>query len=110
MFVEWIVGLFHDILEDNPNCYQIRAMLLELTNVTIYNAVKLLTRNLVYDQTYFDYIKTIKWWKDNETKVGEIAWKVKIADIKHNLSRTATLKPSLKKRHEKALRILLDGE
>jgi hypothetical protein len=51
------------------------------------------------EETYFDYISRLK----NE---NDVAMRVKIADLKHNLSKTETLKPSLKVRYEKALKIL----
>ena len=109
MSVEWIVGLFHDILEDNPDkCVDLGYQILELTdyNYDIYRAVQIVSRR--DNLSYFDYIQSIKRAKDNKIRGGELAWKVKIADLKHNLSRTETLKPSLKERYEKALRILLD--
>ncbi|AJA41468.1 metal-dependent phosphohydrolase [Geobacillus virus E3] len=108
---EWIVGLFHDILEDNPDKRDIiQNKLLKVLNYNwdIFRAIQYVSRD--EDVPYFDYIWFIKYMKDENKQGGELAWKVKIADLKHNLSRTETLKPSLKKRYEKALRILLDGE
>jgi hypothetical protein len=108
---EWIVGLFHDILEDNLDSRDIiQNKLLKMFNYNwdIFRAIQYISRD--EDVSYFDYIWFIKYMKDENKQGGELAWKVKIADLKHNLSRTETLKPSLKKRYEKALRILLDGE
>jgi (p)ppGpp synthase/HD superfamily hydrolase len=99
---EWVVGLFHDILEDT-NCkdWDLFMFLAEYGFYKEFLEIAKLTRK--NHQTYAEYIDIIK-------NGDSIAKNVKIADLKHNLSRTETLKPSLKKRYEKALRILLDGE
>jgi hypothetical protein len=110
---EWVVGLFHDILEDNLDLpKQERSILthkvIEILdhNWDVFRAIQHLTR--VKDvETYYEYIEFIKYMKDNNKQGGELAWKVKLADLKHNLSRTETLKPSLKKRYEEALKILM---
>ena len=69
---EKIVALLHDILEDT-NCTE--DVLLEYIPKHLFDAVILLTRQ--EGQTYNNYINNIK---DNE-----LARKVKIADIKHNM-------------------------
>ena len=110
---EWVVGLFHDILEDNLDLpKQERSILthkvIEILdhNWDIFRAIQHLTR--VKDvETYYEYIEFIKYMKENNRQGGELAWKVKLADLKHNLSRTDTLKLSLKKRYEEALGVLL---
>jgi (p)ppGpp synthase/HD superfamily hydrolase len=95
---EWIVGLFHDILEDtNINKDFLFCLLTLLGKYKLFDEIVKMTRRK--GETYFEYIR----------RLDGIAKKVKIADIKHNLSRTETLKPSLKERYEKALRILLEG-
>ncbi|MGG3920456.1 hypothetical protein ABEV41_00650 [Geobacillus thermodenitrificans] len=96
---EWIVGLFHDILEDtNINKDFLFCLLTLLGKYKLFDEIVKMTRRK--GETYFEYIR----------RLDGIAKKVKIADIKHNLSRTETLQPSLKERYEKALRILLEGE
>jgi hypothetical protein len=102
---EWIVGLFHDILEENRT-WEIQYKLIKLLNNNwdIFRAIQYISRD--EDIPYFDYIWFIKHMKENNEQGGELAWKVKIADLKHNLSRIETLKPSLKERYEKALEIL----
>ena len=67
----------------------------------VYLEINRITRDR--DETYFEYIKRLKEYND-------VCTRVKIADLKHNLSRTETLRPSLKERYEKALRILLEDE
>jgi hypothetical protein len=107
MTKEWIVGLFHDILEENLDKKRIEFELLDVLdhNFELFRAIQFLTRYpVVY---YSDYIRRIKLAKVHNAIGGKLAWKVKIADLKHNLSRTETLKPSLKKRYESALKILL---
>lgn len=110
---EWVVGLFHDILEDNLDLPKqensiLTHRLIEVLdyNWEVFRAIQHLTR-LKDLEPYFEYIEFIKYMKENNRQGGELAWRVKLADIKHNLSRTETLKPSLKKRYEEALRILL---
>lgn len=68
-----ITGLFHDLLEDTDAIYE---ELLELSNVDIANAVKLLTKEKNYQMN--DYI--------NRIEKNEIAKIVKLADRIHNLS------------------------
>jgi (p)ppGpp synthase/HD superfamily hydrolase len=98
MSVEWIVGLFHDILEDTRlSDWQLFLFLTKYNMYKVYLEINRITRDR--DETYFEYIKRLKEYND-------VCTRVKIADLKHNLLRTETLKPSLKKRYEKALRIL----
>lgn len=99
---EWIVGLFHDILEDTRlSDWQLFLFLTKYNMYKVYLEINRITRDR--DETYFEYIKRLKEYND-------VCTRVKIADLKHNLSRTETLKPSLKERYEKALRILLEGK
>jgi (p)ppGpp synthase/HD superfamily hydrolase len=91
---EWIVGLFHDILEDtNINKDFLFCLLTLLGKYKLFDEIVKMTRRK--GETYFEYIR----------RLDGIAKKVKIADLKHNLSRTETLQPNLKKRYEKALKI-----
>ena len=99
---EWIVGLFHDILEDaRLSDWQLFLFLTKYNMYKVYLEINRITRDR--DETYFEYIKRLKEYND-------VCTRVKIADLKHNLSRTETLRPSLKERYEKALRILLEDE
>ena len=99
---EWIVGLFHDVLEDTElRDIELFLFLTKYNMYKVYLEISRITRK--EDEAYFEYIKRLKEYND-------VCTRVKIADLKHNLSRTETLKPSLKKRYEKALRILLDGK
>lgn len=92
---EWIVGLFHDILEDTEINKDILFTFLTINNkYHLFAEIEKLTRKK--GETYFEYIK----------RLNGISKKVKIADIKHNLSRRNTLKESLEKRYKKALWIL----
>lgn len=68
-----ITGLFHDLLEDTDATYE---EILNLTNVKIANAVKLVTKEKDYKME--DYI--------NRIEQNEIAKMVKLADRVHNLS------------------------
>lgn len=98
---EHIVALLHDILEDtsctvdNLHQYGIPARLIE--------AVVAMTRR--EGEAYFDYIQRLMQ--------DPIAVKVKIADLRHNLDASrfpvpSSYPPSLKKRYEKALGMLLE--
>lgn len=68
-----VAGLFHDLLEDTDATYE---ELLELSNVNVVNAVKLVTKEQDYQME--DYI--------NRIEQNEIAKMVKLADRLHNLS------------------------
>lgn len=92
---ETVAALLHDLLEDTVA----RPDTLVGYSDTVKEAVNLLTR--VPDKTYEDYIQTLKH--------NGIACKVKIADILDHLAldRAEFLTPSLEKRYQKALAILL---
>ncbi|MBE5821342.1 MAG: HD domain-containing protein [Clostridiales bacterium] len=68
-----IVGLFHDLLEDTNTTFE---EILSLTNLSIANAVKLLTKEKGYIME--EYIEGIR--------NNPIAKMVKLADRIHNLS------------------------
>jgi (p)ppGpp synthase/HD superfamily hydrolase len=95
---ETIVALLHDTLEDtelNPNYIK------DNWGEHILEAVKLLTHKK--NEPYLDYIMKIK---DNQ-----LARKVKIADLKHNMDLTRLDSPSDKdfkrvEKYKKALEIL----
>lgn len=72
---EWIVGLFHDILEENPDKKDIiQNKLLKLLNYNwnIFRAIQNITR---HDDCipYFDCIWLIKYMKDENKQGGELA-------------------------------------
>lgn len=95
---EWVVALFHDILEDtHVKDHDLFMVLTRYDRYKAYLEISRITRKK--EETYFQYIERLK--KDND-----VAMIVKIADLQHNLSRKETLKPSLKERYEKALKIL----
>ena len=85
------VALLHDIIEDTETT-------LNEIPEDMRNDIDILTRK--EDETYFDYIHKIKN-SDNRTAII-----VKLADIYDHLEQVETLKPSLKKRYEKAKEIL----
>jgi len=95
---ETIVALLHDTLEDtglNPNYIK------DNWGEHILEAVKLLTHKK--NEPYLDYIMKIK---DNQ-----LARKVKIADLKHNMDLTRIANPADKdfkrvEKYKKALEIL----
>lgn len=95
---ETIVALLHDTLEDtklNPNYIK------DNWGEHILEAVKLLTHKK--NEPYLDYIMKIK--------NNQLARKVKIADLKHNMDLTRITNPSDKdfkrvEKYKKALEIL----
>lgn len=95
---QWIVGLFHDILEDTAIERDILFYFLSIHGkYDLFKEIESLTRKK--GELYFDYIR----------RLDGISKEVKIADLKHNLSRVDTLKDSLKKRYLKALTIVTKG-
>lgn len=95
---EWVVALFHDLLEDTDiDRAYFKEFLQKHEKEHCYPSIVMITRRS--DETYFSYIHRLEG----------IAKEVKKTDLKQNLSRTATLSPSLKKRYLKALSIL-EGE
>ena len=101
-----IVALLHDVIEDHPKKYN-RNILKHEVHLSIYETVAL--KLLTHDKhvPYFDYITTIK--------SNELAKKVKLADLQHNLDlkRLKNITPKDKRRLEKysrAIAILSDME
>jgi hypothetical protein len=92
---EWVVGLFHDILEDTDIDPALLMMQLAINSkAMMYEEIVSITRKK--GETYFEYIRRLEG----------IAKKVKIVDLTKNLSRVDTLTESLKSRYEKALKLL----
>ena len=96
------IGLMHDLLrdtdydpdKDDQNCWYFDEMI---------EAVKLLTKPK--DMSYDDYCK--KLHDSANTRVGMLAYIVKLADIKDHLSQVDTLTPELKEKYLSGLRYLL---
>ena len=85
-----LIGLLHDIIEDTETT-------LDEIPENIRIDIDALTRRK--NETYFDYIRRIK-------KGSCRAIIIKYIDIYDHLKQKETLKPSLKKRYEKAIKIL----
>jgi (p)ppGpp synthase/HD superfamily hydrolase len=99
MVHETVVAYLHDVLEDSD---LLVADLIDYGfNGLVVDAVEVLTRHELV--TYAEYIERVKHY-------GGAAKAVKIADLEDHLAEVETLKPSLKRRYEKALAILTDPE
>ncbi|GLI82403.1 hypothetical protein ANABIO32_00890 [Rossellomorea marisflavi] len=75
---EWVVGLFHDVLEDNLDLpkdeYSILVYKLFKVldyNWDAYNAIETLTR--IMGEPYYEYIEFIKYMKDNNRQGGGVS-------------------------------------
>ena len=92
------VALLHDVVEDHPDVFDFKYFESQGFNEKVIEALKLLTHSKNVD--YIDYIKQIKH--------NEIARKVKIADLMHNLDarRLGGKKPKKYETYLKALAIL----
>lgn len=90
-----VVALLHDVVEDTPATIEDIEFMF---GIRIAEAVDLLTRKK--EDTYFDYIHKIA------TSGDKLAIEVKLADLADHLEKVDTLKPSLKKRYEKATLML----
>ena len=85
-----LVGLLHDIIKDTNTT-------LDELPIDIRKDINTLTRRK--NETYFDYIHRVKNGSDR-------AITIKCIDIYDHLKQKETLKPSLKKRYKKAIKIL----
>lgn len=91
---ETIVALLHDVLEDAEWSDR---YLKECCSETELDAIRLLTRN--EGVTYQEYIRSLSH--------NELARKIKLLDIKHNLDETRSPIPaSLRERYQHALQLL----
>ena len=99
---ETCVALLHDVIEDHGDKYSFEYLENEGFNKEIIDALKLLTHKK--DVPYMDYIVEIP--KNN------IAKKVKIEDLKHNMDTRRTAGEKAKKYdiYVKALEFLEKGE
>lgn len=92
---EWIVGLFHDLLEDtNVDPKVLQRFLSNMGKGHLFQEIEKITRK--ENESYFEYI----------ARLDGLVKRVKVADVRHHLSRKETLKESLKKRYMKALSML----
>jgi len=93
---EKIVALLHDVVEDT------HVTMGELEGMgyskTVLDAVTLLTRDRKTD--HFDYIKKIA------ASGNTIAIRVKLADLRHNMSKTRPISENMMHRYHKAQDIL----
>ncbi|MBQ4262969.1 MAG: GTP pyrophosphokinase [Bacilli bacterium] len=97
-----IVALLHDIIEDTD--VTIEDLVSLGFSVQVINALKCLTH--LEDEDYFDYIKRVS--------NNEIAKKVKIQDLKHNMDLSRLSSVSEKdlqrvEKYKKSLKFLLDS-
>ena len=89
------VALLHDLLEDHGDKYSFEYLIQEGFTERIISALKLLTHDPAVP--YMEYVK--------EIGKNEVARKVKIADLKHNLdsSRLEGKKPRKEETYKEAL-------
>ena len=93
----WIVGLFHDLLEDTHlEEAELRSFLNKYQKGELVAEIIAITR--LETEKYFDYIR----------RLTGLARVVKMADLNQNLSRKDTLKTSLEERYTKALQLLAE--
>ena len=92
------VALLHDVIEDHGDRYTFKFLEEKGFSQSIIKALKLLTHQKGID--YIDYIKIIK--------TNDLARRVKIADLKHNLDLTRCngKKPPKYEIYQHALRVL----
>lgn len=93
-----IVALLHDVIEDHGDKYSFKYLLDEGFPKEVIDSLKLLTHDP--DVSYMDYVRKIK--------ANNIARKVKIADLKHNLDTTRSngIKPKKYELYIEALNYL----
>ena len=100
------VAILHDVLEDASD--EVKANLHSIFGAELstsqYQALKLLTK--AKDESYVDYIKAIRK-ASLKNDCGEIAYIVKLADMKDHLSRVETLTDRLKEKYLEGLRYLI---
>jgi len=94
----WPIAFFHDVLEDGVLSRAVLDVLLDPHELA---AVEILTRR--DHVTYAEYIDTVC---AASGIAGEMAREVKIADVRHNLSRLTPERESLRPRYENALQKL----
>ena len=99
---ETCVALLHDVIEDHGDKYNFEYLEKEGFNKEIIDALKVLTHKK--DVPYMDYIV--------EISKNDIAKKVKIEDLKHNMDSRRTYGKKAKKYdiYVKALEFLEKGE
>lgn len=103
----FIVGILHDVLEDAPE-EQREALKLSFQEGLPEGCYDALV-GLTHDKTSMDYdtyCQSIKSFAQRSEN-GEIAYLVKLADMKDHLSRVETLTDKLKEKYLSGLRFLL---
>lgn len=90
------VALLHDVVEDHPNQYSFAFFEKEGFPEEIVTALKILTKPKEAD--YLEYIKSVK--------TNELARRVKLADLKHNMDLSRGLVPPKYPLYLKAVEIL----
>lgn len=95
-----IVAILHDLLEDTDLKEE---DLLKIFDENIVNAVKILTKDK--EQSYVNYCIEIK--NSISLSSGQLAYWVKLADMKDHLSKTETLTDKLKAKYLEGLAYLL---
>lgn len=96
-----IAAIAHDLLEDSNLEF---ADIAHLCSTNVANAIKLLTRS--GDMSYVTYICDIRS-NAVSTCGGQIAYWVKLADMKDHLAQKKTLSDKLKEKYLEALPFLL---
>ena len=94
----WCVAMMHDLLEDTD--YEPYELYPDYEDA--YKALRLLTNK---GEKYEDYCERIH--NSARTRYGQIAWFVKLADIKDHLALKDTLTDRLKEKYLNGLRYLL---
>ena len=94
-----VVAIAHDLIEDG----KISVSDLPKMSDNTFDALEIITKS--EDQSYVDYIKDIK--ASSLSIPGQIAYWVKIADMKDHLMQKATLTEKLKEKYLEALPYLL---
>lgn len=95
----FIFGLLHDIIEDTNVTYKEISEKCDISNSHVEAVLSALTKQK--DETYIEYIQRLK--ASNE----EIAYIIKLADMKDHLSQKETLTDKLKDKYWEALPYLL---
>jgi hypothetical protein len=94
---EWAIALFHDAFEDG------HVTLEEMFDAGLHTGICVTVRALARQEPYADYIQRLA---TDDTPRGELARRVKLADLHANLERMDESHASLRPRYEKARKVL----
>jgi GTP diphosphokinase / guanosine-3',5'-bis(diphosphate) 3'-diphosphatase len=97
---ERIAAVLHDTIEDAEDPMRVRATIEAGFSPAVAEAMRCLTRHKKGGETYEDYLA--------RCRANPIARRVKLADLRDNLSRPASLPDSKRRRYLRGLAILLD--